>query len=169
MSGTKRTALKVGDRFNRLTCVALYVRRETHKGYAHAFVCDCGASVIARFCDVKNGAVKSCGCLSAERTRTHGRSSSREYRSWITMRQRCNNPNATGYEYWGGRGVRVCSRWDDFELFLADMGPRPEGMTLDRFPNKDGDYEPGNCRWATPSDQNSNLRKKRHYKGKPCK
>ena len=57
------------------------------------------------------------------------------------MRSRCNNPHATDYEYWGGRGIKVCKRWDDFENFVADMGERPEGMTLDRI-DPDGDYEP---------------------------
>jgi hypothetical protein len=72
------------------------------------------------------------------------------------MLSRCTNPKATGYENYGGRGITVCSRWWSFENFLRDMGPRPEGLTLDRYPNNDGNYEPGNCRWATPKEQGEN-------------
>jgi hypothetical protein len=75
------------------------------------------------------------------------------------MIARCTNPNQTGFaKYYGGRGVTVCERWSQFENFLADMGPRPRGKTLDRFPNPDGNYEPSNCRWATPRQQRENQR-----------
>jgi hypothetical protein len=74
------------------------------------------------------------------------------------MRNRCNNPTNTNYPSYGGRGIKVCKRWDDFTVFLADMGEKPEGKTLDRI-NNDGDYEPGNCRWATRSEQQKNKRK----------
>jgi len=78
--------------------------------------------------------------------------------SWQMMLQRCTNPNATGYENYGGRGIAVCGRWRaSFEDFLADMGERPEGRTLDRI-DVDGNYEPDNCRWATPVEQRHNRR-----------
>lgn len=74
------------------------------------------------------------------------------------MIQRCTNDKAPDYARYGGRGVTVWSRWTDFAAFLADMGVRPDGKTLDRHPNPDGNYEPGNCRWATPKEQAHNGR-----------
>jgi len=74
------------------------------------------------------------------------------------MRQRCFDSARAGYRDYGGRGITVCQRWNSFENFLADMGERPIGKTLDRFPNPDGNYEPGNCRWATPLEQARNRR-----------
>lgn len=91
--------------------------------------------------------------------RTHGhacgRSPTPTYVSWAAMRARCTQPSHPKFALYGGRGISVCDRWQTFENFLADMGERPEGTTLDRHPNRDGNYEPGNCRWATDSEQNS--------------
>lgn len=76
----------------------------------------------------------------------------------MTMKQRCLNPNSTAYPKYGGMGIKVCERWLKFENFLEDMGIRPQGMTLDRYPDPYGNYEPGNCRWATPKQQRANQR-----------
>lgn len=77
--------------------------------------------------------------------------------SWYQLRQRCNNPNAENYELYGGRGITYCERWDSFEAFWKDMGPTwRKGLSIDRYPDKDGNYEPANCRWATPQQQADN-------------
>jgi hypothetical protein len=86
------------------------------------------------------------------------RKGSPEYRAWLGMRGRCTNEKLVSWKYYGARGIRVCKRWDSFECFLADMGTKPTPRhSLDRI-NNDGNYEPGNCRWATPSQQSRNRR-----------
>lgn len=89
---------------------------------------------------------------------THGHSGRKNptYYSWQAMRRRCLYSKERGYPSYGGKGITVCERWDKFENFLKDMGERPEGTTIDRYPNRNGNYEPSNCRWATPTQQGRN-------------
>src|SRR5260221_8087975 len=89
------------------------------------------------------------------------------WKSWDSMIQRCTNKNSPDYPRYGGAGIVICERWMKFENFYADMGKRPDGMTLDRFPDKKGNYEPGNCRWATAAEQQRNLKSNIYitYKG----
>lgn len=132
--------------------------------------CDCGteeAQVILS--NLRSGKQNSCGCLLSEVTSTrntetkttHGQKKHPLYNTWIQIRQRCNNPKNPGYRGYGGRGIKVDSRWENLHVFLADVereiGPRPEGMSLDRKDN-DGNYEPGNIQWATASEQLLNRR-----------
>lgn len=88
--------------------------------------------------------------------RTHGMSKTPTYQSWYCMMRRCLCKTASDYPRYGARGITVCKRWRFFLAFLADMGPRPLGHTIDRFPDQNGNYQPGNCRWATPAQQQAN-------------
>lgn len=132
-------------------------------------VCDCGNVRVVKSHSLRT-ATRSCGCLTIEasksRLTTHGEGSLRgkrtpEYVAWANMISRCENPNYRNYKYWGGRGISVCARWrNSFPVFLLDVGRRPGGQySLDRFPDPDGNYEPGNVRWATAIEQGNNKSK----------
>lgn len=158
-----------GQKIGRLTVID----RAPKKGY---FVywnceCECGNKKAFYASNLYEGSSKSCGCLqrelAANRKKTHGFSKGKNidplYSVWKAMNQRCKNPNLKNWEYYGGRGIQVCERWDSktengFVNFKIDMSPYPgKPYTLDRL-NNDGHYCPENCRWATCSEQNSNRR-----------
>lgn len=149
-----------GKVVGRLT-VLRYDRTEAGKVVFWLCQCECGEVVSVRGASLRFGHTNSCGCLAREATgnaaRKHGRSKTKTYAVWKTMRQRCSNPNDANYHYYGGRGVSVCGRWESFEAFIADMGEAPKGLTLDRI-DPNGNYEPGNCRWATWAVQRHNRR-----------
>jgi hypothetical protein len=133
-------------------------------------ICDCGTHRIVYGEALRTSRSKSCGCLrrelSKQRLTTHGMTNTRAHRIWIAMRQRCFNERNYKYADYGGRGITVHESWcRSFEAFFADMGPCPPGYSIDRIDN-DGDYEPGNTKWSTCSDQRKNQRprKKRGIK-----
>lgn len=127
--------------------------------------CECGKQVIVDHKSLRKEWRRSCGCLR-RKAKTHGMSRSPTYRSWDAMMQRCYNPKNIGYGIYGGRGIRVCQRWHLFENFLADMGLRPKGKTVDRLKSAK-DYSPDNCRWATGREQRLNrVRRQIAFNGK---
>lgn len=162
-----------GQRFGRLVAVSKAPSSQGRNPLTHwNCICDCGEARVVGTMNLVRGRAKSCGCLQkevvSENSTTHGMSRSGTYRSWNAMWGRCTRVGNPSFANYGGRGVTVCDRWKSFESFFSDMGARPEGMTLDRFPNADGNYEPGNCRWATKAEQDNNKRTNVHvtWRGK---
>ncbi len=147
-----------GQRFGRLT-VEFYEGLRNGKAYWRC-VCDCGAQASVGAGLLRSGKTTSCGCYRSELMgkikRKHGMVGTPEYNAYSSMLGRCLNKNNHKFSQYGGRGIKVCERWrESFVNFYADMGARPDGCSLDRI-NVNGNYEPGNCRWATAVQQGQN-------------
>ncbi len=152
-----------GKKFGKMT-VLQFAGINKHRRYLWKCLCECGAMIVVPGNALRSGNTASCGCHNRKKSITHGesRTGSREYKAWAEMLSRCRNPDRECYKNYGGRGIKVCDRWLSFENFLHDMGRKPSVKhSLDRFPNNDGDYEPGNCRWATKKEQDTNRRQTR--------
>jgi len=145
-----------GQRFGRLVAIRGFYNG---KGSRWLCRCDCGTRKIISLDHLRAGTI-SCGCYRREHppARTHGMKGTKEYSAWISMRRRVVDPRRDSFRRYGGRGIKVCKRWQKFENFYADMGPAPTSRhSIDRK-NNDGDYKPSNCRWATPRQQRHNRR-----------
>lgn len=151
-----------GMTFGRWTVLEFYTRSKGQLLWLCK--CICGKQKIVFGGHLKGGKSVSCGCLRKElsiaRFTTHGLTNTKEYKSWSQMKRRCNDESGKDYPDYGGRGIKVCERWNDFKNFIEDMGSCPKGMSIDRIKNNLG-YSPDNCKWSTPSEQARNRRSNR--------
>lgn len=152
---------RTGCVFGDLTVLYRAANRGKHAYWACE--CVCGRIAEVKGDHLKSGAIHSCGCDNRRKSSRHSISAngrpSPTYKSWQSMIERTSNPKHQAWRYYGGRGITVCDEWRTFANFLADMGERPDGLSLDRIDN-DGDYRPRNCRWATTLEQNNNKRQR---------
>jgi hypothetical protein len=144
-----------GQRFGRLLVLEEAPRRAAHRSWRCQ--CACGAEVIVAQVHLRSGGARSCGCLlrdvTIHRNTVHGGAGTLAYASWQSMRAKCRNPQATNYAHYGGRGIDICPAWEDFAVFVRDMGPRPSRKHRLTRLDDDGDFGPENCRWATESER----------------
>lgn len=154
-----------GEKIGKLTVLKESERRGGSRVWL--CVCECGNTTEVRQGKLRGKETKSCGCLRNKDKITHGKTDSKEYYAWKNMLNRCNRPMTRGYKHYGGRGIKVCERWNDFNKFIKDMGDKPSNKHSIERKDTNGNYEPSNCLWADIKAQSRNKRTTRmvYYKG----